>query len=131
MSTRCNIHFADEYGDSANVYRHCDGYPDTDEGVLADLDRFFTAVEEQTRATGDTRFSDPGYLAARFIVWQASKYTQPDGPLSFIGLGVMLEDAGDAAYIYRVMCGREGGRPKVMYRRASEKRFRSASETVS
>ena len=35
MSTRCNIHFNGWGRTCANVYRHCDGYP---EGVLPDRD---------------------------------------------------------------------------------------------
>lgn len=132
MSTRCNIHFADKWGDVANIYRHTDGYPDGESGVLADLGRFFAAVEEQTAATGDTRFDDPEYLAARFVVWQASQNACPDGPLSFISVGVTCTDAGDAAYIYRVVSGGDRAmRPAVEYRKASEKRFRAASPVAS
>lgn len=56
MSTRCNIRFLDGKNRVvANVYRHSDGYPTTEHGVLADLKKFFSAVEEQTK---DRRFLD-------------------------------------------------------------------------
>jgi hypothetical protein len=124
MSTRCNIHFAYVSGPPvANVYRHSDGYP---EGVLPDLDKFFAAVEAQT---SDTRFSDPSYLAAKFVVWQAGRSAKLEAydwrtstqgevkPLAFLGVGIMSQDAEDAEYIYTVIC-RGSGRPEVTYREA-------------
>jgi len=114
MSTRCNIHFTYMGEVEANVYRHCDGYPEGESGVPADLARFFADVESQTK---DTRFGDPAYLAAKFIVWQAGEYAADKAPLDFIGLGVMTEDAGDGAYTYTVECGpaRDGTRPVVTW----------------
>lgn len=122
MSTRCNIHFTfrrkDEEVVVANIYRHSDGYP---EKVLPDLDRFFAEVEKQTK---DTRFGDPSYLAAKFVVWQAGEYAKAwhfDGeeiqPLDFLSLGIMSRDAGDAEYIYTVSCNGPG-RPEVSYKEA-------------
>lgn len=122
MSTRCSIHFT--YPDStevqANVYRHSDGYPD---GVLPDLEQFFADVEAQTK---DTRFSDPTYLAAKFVVWQAGKMAEIGAryrfeggndvrPLDFLSVGVQITDPGDIEYVYTVECG-GSGRPKVTYR---------------
>ena len=127
MSTRCNIHFNYPGGQTAaNVYRHSDGYPD---GVLPDLERFFVAVEAQT---DDTRFGDPSYLAAKFVVWQAGEYafrydfSSPDlkkiptEPLDFLGVGVMVHDAGDAEYLYEVTASTDGGRPAVTHREVTE-----------
>lgn len=113
MSTRCNIHFDSEYGTAANIYRHCDGYP---ADVQADLQKFFDAVESQT---SDTRFSDPEYLAAKFVVWEATKdYGFRSGKLlDFLGVGIMTQDAGDGAYIHTVLCG-NSGRPVVTSRQA-------------
>jgi hypothetical protein len=115
MSTRCNIHFTDSRGGvEANIYRHSDGYPD---GVLPDLDRFFAAVEAQT---SDTRFNDPSYLAAKFVVWQAGEYAHGGQPLDFISLGIMGADAGDGEFVYTVTCsdGYPPKRPAVTYREA-------------
>ena len=125
MSTRCNIHFVDKYGEDANVYRHCDGYPSADgEGILPDLDQFFADVEA---ATSDTRFGDASYLAAKFVVWLAARYANGGNPLAEIGFGITAGDAADAAYIYRVECG-NGERPAVKYRRAGDTRFRAAEK---
>jgi len=116
MSTRCNIHFVD-YGDiCANVYRHSDGYPDGQHGVLANLQQFFSDVEGQTT---DTRFSDAHYLASRFVVWQAM-LTAPNfvsRPLDFLGVGIVNADAGDGEFIYTVDCMnlKPDGRPVVTH----------------
>ncbi len=142
MSTRCNIHFS--YGNKveANIYRHSDGYPDTDNGVLHDLKKFFKDVEEQTRAgaTGSgTRFSDPAYLAAKFVVWQANAnvqghnemtermkrsmagfvdYKNAGGILDFLSIGIVKTDAADCEFVYNVDCTKldAKGRPTVTYR---------------
>ena len=116
MSTRCTIHFC--YGSmeetEAIIYRHCDGYP---EAMLPDLDRFFSDVENQTK---DTRFSDPSYLAAKFVVWQSRENIEAyegyemhvGGPLDFLGLGICMEDPGDIEYRYHVVC-MDNNRPRV------------------
>lgn len=122
MSTRCTIHFEYAAGQTdAIVYRHSGGYPDA---VLPDLDKFFAAVEEQTK---DTRFDDPSYLAAKFIVWQAGHLLRdydsetgepkPSQPLDFIGVAPVLLDPGDIEFRYHILCtGRE--RPKVTHEEA-------------
>jgi len=120
MSTRCNIHFVDSFledGDAPiNAYRHSDGYPDGKHGVLASLETFFQAVEDQ--CDGDTRFNCAEYLAAKFIVWQASRFAHnPEKPLAFLSLGVAAQDHGDIEFIYTVDCGKldEKGRPTVTW----------------
>jgi hypothetical protein len=124
MSTRCVINFT--YGPStAKVYRGSDGYPDGKHGMIAELARFFKAVEKATR---DRRFNDPSYLAAKFIVWQAhrravtwdimaNKYRR-NHRLDFIGVGVVDEDPGDIEYVYFVDCQNhdQAGRPVVTHR---------------
>ena len=109
MSTRCNIHFAYSTDEppEANIYRHSDGYPEGEE--------FFTEVEAQTT---DTRFNDPSYLAAKFVVWQAGQFAKHGSgqPLDFLSLGVTNKDAGDGEYVYTVICG--NGRPEVIHREA-------------
>jgi hypothetical protein len=122
MSTRCNIHF--NYSDEiiANIYRHSDGYPD---GVLPDLQTFFKEVKEHCGS--DTRFNDPSYLAAKYVVWEANenaileaKYsrskTEPKR-LAFLGVGVTLHDAPDGEYVYKVNCDKHdaNGFPVVTY----------------
>lgn len=73
MSTRCTINFVwseDEIGKvpTAKIYRHMDGYP---ECVIPDLHSFFNHVLNTTR---DTRFNDPSYIAAKFVVWRSAHY---------------------------------------------------------
>jgi len=112
MSTRATVHFQEDDRDVAIIYRHSDGYP---EGLGADLETFFSEVQETTK---DTRFYDPSYLAAKWVVWDASQHSQfasyPEGkksPLQFLGVGVCLQDPADIEYRYLVNCN--GGRPKV------------------
>lgn len=127
MSTRCAFHFKYPGGPVvANIYRHYDGNPDT---ARKDLTEFFDAVEAQTT---DTRFDEPAYLAAKFVVWQAWEYAKStaemanllakvDGkptrdtvaPLSFTGVGVDVQDAGDLAYIHTITCSGQG-RPAII-----------------
>ena len=120
MSTRCNIHFKNSYTD-VNIYRHSDGYPDGKSGVISDLHTFFNEVRRQCKGSiYGTRFDDPSYLAAKFIVWQAGEngeYAQDyslttaqqeasakANPLNFGSLGVADKDASDGEYVYVVDC---------------------------
>ena len=113
MSTRCNIHFTENGSIVANIYRHSDGYPDSESGVLADLDKFFADVEAQTGS--DCRFNDAEYLAARFVVWQAAQNSRNEQPLNFLGLGVCSRDHGDIEYVYEVKCDTYS-RPVIVHR---------------
>ena len=104
MSTRATVHFQYDGKTDAIVYRHSDGYP---EGLGEDLKAFFETVKYQCQGTmGGTRFDDPCYLAAKFVVWQADKYSKEDlaGSLNFLGVGVCLEDPGDIEYRYLLEC---------------------------
>lgn len=113
MATRSNIHFVDGDYLAANIYVHYDGYP---QNRLPELQRFFVAVREQCR---DARFSDPSYLAAKFLVWYSLAQAKDAAcaPLNFLGIGPVVEDAGDAEYIYKVDCSRrdENRFPVVTY----------------
>jgi hypothetical protein len=121
MSTRCTINFCYQSKDhiNAKIYRHCDGYP---EGVLPDLEEFFKAVVADTT---DTRFGDPNYLAAKFVVWQAAQnakhYDSSTGeyvaskPLDFISLGICMKDPGDIEHTYFVVCSGRGSQPEVLH----------------
>jgi len=97
VSTRATVHFEQNGETQAIVYRHSDGYPD---GLGNDLQTFFGDVQLQTR---DTRFNDPCYLAAKFVVWQAARYARTN-PLDFLGVGIVMEDPGDIEYRYHVRC---------------------------
>lgn len=110
MSTRCVINFCWGGEIFAKVYRHADGYPD---GVVPDLARFFADVEAQT---ADTRFGDPSYLAAKFVVWQADRQHDSANALDFLGVGVILEDPGDIRFRWFLDChNRVDGRPSISY----------------
>ena len=107
MSTRCVTHFTWGGKVQARVYRHCDGYPS---GAGTDILRFLRDVEAQTR---DTRFNDPSYLAAKYVVWLAGQFANGDKPLDFLSVGVVLEDPGDIEFRYVIECGQRGTHPKV------------------
>lgn len=104
MSTRATIHFTYAKGQKpeAIIYRHSDGYP---EGLGEDLHSF---IEEVKKNVQDTRFTDPSYLAAKWVVWDASRHTEyangPKHPLNFLGVGVVQEDPGDIEFRYTVIC---------------------------
>lgn len=105
MSTRGTVHFQRNGEDRAIIYRHHDGYQ---EGLGRDLERFFDDVSHLR----DTRFNDPSYLAAKFVVWQAAEYAESPDKLNFISLGVVLKDTPDTEYVYLVECADEN-RPTV------------------
>lgn len=113
MSTPCVTEFVDYDGSAvAAVYRHWDGYP---EGAGADVSAFLRQVEEDT--PGDTRFADPSYLAARYVVFLADMFRDRDaGPLAFISVGIMPPGADyGQSFTYRVDCGQHDahGRPLI------------------
>jgi hypothetical protein len=101
MSTRASIHFQGNDGKTnAIIYRHHDGYP---KGLGKDLKIFLQEVKRQCK---DTRFDDPSYLAAKFIVWQSVKYAEDSisKPLNFLGIGICIKDPGDIEYKYLIKC---------------------------
>jgi len=151
MSTRAMIRFGRKYNGKlhaeASIYRHSDGYPDTTCGVLADLARFFFAVE---RDTADTRFDDPEHLAAKFVVWEVAdkreqelnhaaemSRTRPakDGPLNFLGVCVALHMSrhSDLEWVYFVDCSRHdaAGRPRILVRHADSAKYKSAPKFLA
>lgn len=97
----------------AKLYRHCDGYPG---GVDRDLEAFFEYIEQALQGHS-RRYSDPEYLAARFIVWDAAEHARkyhPNRPLDYTGLGVAMQDHGDIEYLWFVECDSDE-RPKVRH----------------
>jgi len=118
MSTRANIHFCHNGEVSANIYQHPDGYPDGEHGVPARLEAFFNELEAQT---SDTRYGDPEYLAAKFLVWKAREYARdPEKPLDFLSISPCVHDHGDIEWVYTVECSdrEQNGRPKVSWEAA-------------
>lgn len=113
MSTRSVIEFV--YGDNvkpqARVYHHYDGDPET---MARDLGLFFDDVAAQCGPRGnDNCFTDPSYLAAKFIVWQATRYARDPGgyegapkggPMYFSGVAPCIVAPPDIAYLHTVRC---------------------------
>jgi len=97
----------------ARIYRHCDGYP---KGVLPDLAAFFSDVERQTN--GDTRFDDPSYLAAKFVVWQANRNAHGGPMLDFRSVGICAKEMGGVEYRYFIDCTDRNTRPTVRHEEA-------------
>lgn len=121
MSTRCTINFCTDDGELvAKIYRHCDGYPDGEHGVPADLARFFADVQQQ--CSNDTRFNDPAYLAAKYVVWQAARNARSaKAPLNFLSLGVTVSDPPDIAYTYQVTASHGHALPAVTFHEARDR----------
>jgi len=119
MATRSQVKFSDRGSVTSNVYVHWDGYPDSENGRIAELKRFFNDVKEQCGGVTN----DAEYLAAKYIVWKALEQCDDDNPnpLKFSGIGPCLEDHGDIEYIYLVDCDNrdpETGFPTVTYKEA-------------
>lgn len=114
MSTRACVHFMQNGGAEAKIYRHSDGYP---EGLGQDLLGFLQELKDNVR---DNRFNDAGYLAAKWVVRDATfnrQYANGEPhDLNFLGVGVVAEDPGDIEYRYEVLCDDfdENGLPKIM-----------------
>lgn len=129
MSTRSAILFGDtvlppiakDHIAEAVIYKHCDGYPHGECGTLALLAQFFDRVERDCGT--DTRYNDPCYLAAKFVVYYTQLYAEQRKPeratLKFIGMGVLgnsLNDLpGDLEYVYYLDCSNFQKRPNVLW----------------
>lgn len=113
MSTRSTAHFIDNSGATqAIVYRHWDGYPEV---AGRDILQFIETVKKNS--PGDTRFTDPEYLAARYVAFLGDKFSVTGAmdmgvwheeklpPYSFISVGVCMRDPGDIEYRYLINCG--------------------------
>lgn len=132
MSTHATFRFVDEQGNTyATIYRHSDGYL---ECGGRDIFRFFDAVREQT---GDTRFSDPSYLAAKYVVFLADnfacKYEWDENgemrqtktqPLDFASVGLLGDgvDCGEE-FRYTIHCTNswdDTGDPRVTFQHITD-----------
>ena len=89
MSTRCVVTFQDDDG-SHSVYKHSDGYPDTEHGILALIEKTKAHAWELPRFEADD-------FAASFVV--AAK--QGAGG---VRLTTGPEAHGDLEYTYLVTC---------------------------
>jgi uncharacterized protein YfeS len=127
MSTRSTVHFVNEkWYQNHIVYVHHDGYPSYRGRQVME---FLRDVKSEIM---DTRFSESGVTAARFVGYMlktyhdialesvernedAKKWTDTH-PLGAISVKLMNEDPGDIEYRYIVRCDQldEEGIPKVM-----------------
>ena len=103
MGTRATIHF----GNEAIIYRHWDGYL---KGLGNDIAEFIRLVDSSVH---DKRFSDPSYLAAKWVVHDAERYTEGENRLEFLSVGIVREDPGDIDYRYHVDVNHGGRLPKL------------------
>ena len=106
MSTPAIVNFCDKDENiQASIYVHWDGYPDDEDGMFHQLNNFFENVSQLT----DTRFKDPSYLAAKFIVHLM------DGDIGSLGCGVVSNPNKFQCvnYFYTVIC-KDNTKPKVI-----------------
>lgn len=103
MSTRSVTSFCHKNRVVANIYRHYDGFPST-AGV--DIKNFLQQVAVEVN---DTRFTDPSYLAAKYVVFLADLFH--DGGVNnnlskfnFLSVGIVQDIPGDVEYLYKVDC---------------------------
>lgn len=134
MGTASLTHFIDgDLGSPvATIYRHWDGYP---EEAGKDIYRFLAEVEAQTT---DTRFSDPSYLAAKYVVFLAGIFAESEAtewvgderivnranvkPLKFLSVGIVPGECDyGQEFVYTVDCSArdDSGRPAVSGHRAT------------
>lgn len=98
MSTRCQIGFYHPDNDNlkkpnALIYQHCDGYPDSEHGVIHALLPFLKEFHKE-RGLDDTE-----YAAA----WCLHHLMPPMRPnLSYTGYGICEEFHDDIAYYYAI-----------------------------
>ncbi len=119
MSTRCNIAFYESSSQpladhTALIYRHSDGYPGSDSGVLASLVPFLKTYE---------RLGDAEYVAARALQKMTNDYdaeaarrggcARPGGTRTagtpgcsqgVLGYGISDTISSDIDYLYVVRC---------------------------
>lgn len=77
------------------------------------MNEFFEAVERDCERPADFRYSDPSYLAAKFIVHISAEFADDEERrLSFRSVGVvsirLVDAAAEGAWTYGVICS---GRP--------------------
>lgn len=90
MSTRCVITVIDEY-DRFSIYRHCDGYPQSDHGVVFTLKKAFSYAREL-----------PDFEAGDFAAAIIRAWKKEGG--GNICLTNSSESHGDLAYCYEITC---------------------------
>lgn len=104
MSTPALVVFMSDGVEIAHVYVSGDGY---ETRMLADWKQFCEAVRVQCKP--DTRFTDAGYLAAKYVFWRAIKDPEwsADRPLKFLGVGIDAPCGDLVDYTYEVACDQD------------------------
>jgi hypothetical protein len=104
MSTRCQIKLNTKSLDKSDksfgkiyLYRHSDGYPEGEHGVLSKLSDLTTEFIAN-------RGYDPEYLLAQICMRFFEPYNETKSAPSwkFCGFGVSLSKHGDIEYLYEV-----------------------------
>jgi hypothetical protein len=100
MGTSATISFRDSKGEEvARIFRQCDGMP---EHLGLDLLDFFEEVKRQ--CPHDTRFDNPSYLAAKWVVFDSRRHGGDDvNPLGFLSVGI-VDDSWEGEWHYDVRC---------------------------
>jgi len=80
----------------ATIYKHYDGDPHT---IFQDFQNFFNA----SKTLKDSRFNDPNYLAARYVVWLANQFSETS-PIDFLGVGICITQPYGIQYQYFIDC---------------------------
>ena len=107
MSTRSQIRFKEKGDQSTQIYKHSDGYPEGQGGVVSELYEFFANYYMKDP---QARFGDPSYAAADFIYWEKEKSRKSLGKqfeksgYEKIGEGVQNRGmtSGSEEYLYTV-----------------------------
>jgi hypothetical protein len=110
MSTRCQIGFYESKEKSledfeALIYRHSDGYPDTEHGVVKAIAPFLKWWKSQRG------IDDLEYLSARLLQWLCNNYDGKgyghfkEGDNEYTGIyghGICKDFHGDIEYFYKI-----------------------------
>lgn len=91
MSTRAQVHIE---GLSVSLYRHSDGYPESEHGVLAWLVPFVADFKKR-------RGWDPQYMLARALE-TGIRATGMAFPKCAVGWGIETEEHGDLSFSYEI-----------------------------
>jgi len=110
MSTRCHIAFYENETDPLEnwevlLYRHSDGYPDTEHGVVADIVPFLEDFHAN-RGLGDTEYAGACLMAWFKLGYWNRLADYPENKASkifdFVGHGICKDLHGDIEFFYAV-----------------------------
>lgn len=106
MSTRCNIIVKDDF-DAIQLYRHCDGYPDSEHGVINDLKKAL-----------DYAWPLPRMEAADLAAAIVAAWKKNSGNIYIDGTAKIPETLhGDIEYCYTIKPDKNEGKWRVKCRK--------------